>query len=256
MPMQLQEKRSPKPIIPSTTITVDLLETSLENVDGVEHRWKAKETGGFQEEPSMQVVETANTGTESVWCGAPTTIPAPATNIHLEVWAKVGSSFSLESVDNPSGAGRVQQEWWDNITGKNVVDLTSQAVYLDSPTGLDFRDDVNGLTSWKSNYGSRLRGRLVAPLTENYTFWIFSDDQAKLWVSASEHASVAVKIAGIRDNEWSSVGDWTKFPSQKSADIPLVAGHRYAFYVLHKNSTGGDNVGVKWTLPGEAEQDP
>jgi len=42
---------------------------------------------------------------------------------------------------------------------------------------------------------------------------------------------------------------WNSYPSQRSAVIPLVAGHSYYLETLHKEGNGGDNLAVGWMGP-------
>src|SRR5262249_58128596 len=61
----------------------------------------------------------------------------------------------------------------------------------------------------------------------------------------------ATRIAFV--DGWTNTHEWTKYPSQKSAAINLVAGQKYYIEVLHKEAGGGDNVAVSWQGPGIAQ---
>jgi len=43
--------------------------------------------------------------------------------------------------------------------------------------------------------------------------------------------------------------EWMKFSTQRSQQIPIVAGQKYYIAALHKESTGGDNLSIAWTTP-------
>jgi hypothetical protein len=48
---------------------------------------------------------------------------------------------------------------------------------------------------------------------------------------------------------WTNVGEFTKYPSQTSVTIPLVAGRYYYVEALHKEGSGGDHLALYWQTP-------
>ena len=91
-------------------------------------------------------------------------------------------------------------------------------------------------------------------MTGSYTFWIASDDKSELWLSTDDNPVNKVKIASVPD--WTDSRQWDKFPSQKSAAIPLTADPRYYVEALQKEGDGGDNLAVGWARPGQATSAP
>jgi hypothetical protein len=146
--------------------------------------------------------------------------------------------------------GSIERERWDNIPGLEVSAI---------PTGTD-PDKVITLTSFEaptnegSNYGARIRGYICVPATGNYTFWIASDDKSELWLSTDESPGNKRKIASVTG--YTSPQIWTKYPTQKSALIPLTGGQRYYIEALHKEATGGDHLAVGWQLPNGTMERP
>ncbi|MGB0745098.1 MAG: PA14 domain-containing protein, partial [Opitutales bacterium] len=99
-----------------------------------------------------------------------------------------------------------------------------------------------------SYFGTRVHGYIIPPETGNYHFWIAGDDEAELWLSTDQLQSNITKIA--HTSYWyTGYRQWTKYSSQKSAAIPLVAGERYYFMALHKENTWSDHMSVAWTKP-------
>ena len=49
---------------------------------------------------------------------------------------------------------------------------------------------------------------------------------------------------------WTNALDYTKYTSQRSAEIELTAGNRYYFEIIHKEGYGGDHFSVAWEGPG------
>jgi xyloglucan-specific exo-beta-1,4-glucanase len=79
------------------------------------------------------------------------------------------------------------------------------------------------------NFGSRMKGWLMPPVTGDYLFWITSDDQGRLWLSSDDNPDNMVLVCFAPQAV--GVGEWTKYVEQKSTFIPLVAGKAYYFEV-------------------------
>ena len=148
--------------------------------------------------------------------------------------------------------GGITREVWQNVTGANISSLTGQIDYPDNPDITEVTYLFEGPTNWAENYGTRMHGFLVPPTTGNYTFWIASDDNGELWLSADDNPANAVQIASVPD--WTSSRDWNKFAQQQSAAIPLTAGVPYYIMALQKEAGGGDNLAVAWSGPGITQQ--
>ena len=159
----------------------------------------------------------------------------------------------------PAVPGNVLREWWLGIgVGAAVTDLTTNPDYPDNPTGSDQPAAFEAPTNWADGYGQRMRAYVTAPTTGPYTFWIASDDGGELWLSTDENPANARRIAyvpGLTDSR-----EWTKYSQQDSThvvgQISLTAGRRYYIEALMKESIGGDNLAVRWQLPGGAIEEP
>ena len=149
---------------------------------------------------------------------------------------------------NSLGVTKVQREYWHNISGSAVTDLTGNAAYPRRPDDLDTLSSLDTAKDVAETYGSRIRGYLKPPVDGDYIFFIASDDSSKLLVSTNDLASGAVSVASI--SGYSDTNEWTKLASQKSTNITLLASNRYYFEVQHKEGTGGDFVQVAWVIPG------
>jgi hypothetical protein len=190
--------------------------------------------------------------------GTATSIAAPATSgtyrLHVvnAQGAKLGESAALLRVTGTVSCTTppcsILREYWNNITGTAVTNLTSNANYPNSPTGSEQLTSLEGPTNAADNYGSRIRGYIRPPASGAYTFWLASDDSGELWLSTSDNPASATRIAYV--SGWTNSREWSKYTSQRSAAINLTAGQRYYIEVLHKEGTGGDNVAVAWQGPG------
>jgi hypothetical protein len=140
------------------------------------------------------------------------------------------------------------REYWMNISGNSVSDLTSNSNYPYNPTGSEYLASFETPTNFANDYGTRVRGYIQPPYDGNYTFWIASDNQSRLLLSTSLDPNDASIIASVPD--WTRPRVWDKFPSQKSGSVPLMAGQMYYIEALHKEGAGGDNLAVAWQGPG------
>ncbi|WP_309399959.1 PA14 domain-containing protein [Cerasicoccus maritimus] len=162
--------------------------------------------------------------------------------------------FGLDpsSVEQDALPGVVNWHTWTHLSGKTVDALTGHSKF---PLEPDRQSLLSELTTenndpGESNYGARIRGVLIAPVSGEYTFWLASDNNSELWLSTDETTFGKQQIAMLDTTV--SFQDWDRFQSQRSAPIQLTAGEAYYFEVLHKESTGRDHVSVAWSYPGQA----
>jgi hypothetical protein len=160
--------------------------------------------------------------------------------------AAFAALFALASASRIHAAN-LSREYWSNITGSLVSNLTSNSNYPNKPSGTSVLTMLEGPVNAGDNYGARVRGYVLPPSTGNYVFWISADDQAQLYLSTTDQPANKTLIAQVT----SATGyhQWTKSSSQQSKVIALTQGKRYYFEVLHKESTGSDNFSVGWKLP-------
>ena len=181
------------------------------------------------------------------WTGALAGVTNPATVKVLGNTAVVANFIPHGS----GGSGTILREYWLGVTGGTITSLTSSPSYPGSPTGSEQLTSLEGPTNAADNYGSRIRGYIHPPISGAYTFWIASDDNGDLLLSTSDNPAGATRIAFV--DGWTNPREWTKYPSQMSATVNLVAGQKYYIEVLQKDATGGDDVAVSWQGPGIAQ---
>src|SRR5262245_59969945 len=79
------------------------------------------------------------------------------------------------------------REVWEGITSVAVADLTGSPDFPDHPTSTNYVTDLfESPTDVLDNYGQRMRGYLVPPITGDYIFWLASDDGGELFLSMDE----------------------------------------------------------------------
>ncbi len=155
----------------------------------------------------------------------------------------------IEVVNASAATGTMLVEYWHNIGGGNAVsDLTKSTGFPHNPTVKFYINTAFELRSnYGDNYGSRARTMLVPSVSGNYTFWVASDDSSELWLSPSSDVANKTLIAYV--SGWTSPRQWTRFASQQSAPISLVAGQVYYLETLHKDGASLDNLAVAWQGP-------
>ena len=149
------------------------------------------------------------------------------------------------------GSGQILREWWSNLSGSALTNLTTSSTYPYGPSGSNLLTSFEAPTNWADNYGTRIRGYLHAPITGQYRFWIAGDDNSQLLLSTSANPANALVIASVPG--WSNPREWGKYSQQQSALITLQAGQKYYIEALQKEGAGGDNLAVAWQIPGGAQ---
>ena len=169
------------------------------------------------------------------------------------ITAAGGASASLPvaaEVLVAGGSGTILREYWTDMVGDLVANLTASPDYPNRPSGSAQESSFSAPLNWGDNYGQRLRGYLSAPITGAYTFWIAGDDESELWLSSDDVSDHKTRIAVSYVKSFGiSPYEWERVPAQRSAPQSLVAGRRYYVEVLHKEGGGGDHVAVGWQLP-------
>ncbi|MCP9762000.1 hypothetical protein EGI31_03470, partial [Lacihabitans soyangensis] len=151
-------------------------------------------------------------------------------------------SFTL----NGTVTNGVLREFFPNISGVLVTDLTSNATYPNSPTVSEILSTTIGPSGIADNYGTRVRYYFTPSTSGSYQFVIYGDDQTTLSWSGSSATSPLTTIASIPD--WTNVNELTKYASQTTASLSLTAGTQYYFELLQKEGFGGDHYGILYRL--------
>ena len=163
----------------------------------------------------------------------------------------VSQSFTVAPASTICAAtGTILREEWRNVAGNNISDFAFQT----TPTSTSQLSTFEGPANQGENYASRIRGYLCAPQTGNYVFWLAGDDAAELYLSSDDNPASKVRIANLLS--WTNFREWTKFGSQQSVAINLVAGKKYYIEAIQKQGGGGDNLSVQWQLPGGTIESP
>ncbi len=172
---------------------------------------------------------------------------------YLLIWASgKDRKPSVEEIIYRNG---LKRDVYTNITGTAVSDLWNDPKYPDNP---EFTEILDGLfdapVDVADYYGQHIYGYVKAPQTGNYTFWIASDDNGKLFLSSSTSPEDTTLIANVWD--WTSHLQWDKHPEQQSEPISLAKDQYYFISAFMKEDQGGDNLSVGWRMPDNTLQRP
>ncbi len=180
----------------------------------------------------------------------------------------VGGVTDLSTARNPVNAatnftawvesrGYLRREQFVGLAGAAVSELFSAVEFPDAPDSANYVPLAETPSNVADNFGQRLIGLVLPPLTGNYRFYMASDAQGALYLSTD--ASPANKRLIATEPQYDTgPRDWVGTtrrnaanPENRSAPIFLVAGQKYFIEALMKEDTGGDNLGVTWQLPGD-----
>ena len=143
--------------------------------------------------------------------------------------------------------GSLTRQYWNGISGNAVSALTSSANYPNNPSGTSYLTSFQGPTNNGSNYGTRVRGYIIAPQSGNYVFTITSDDASVAYLSPN--ADPAFKQILCSAPGATGATQYTLYASQTSATITLQAGVYYYVELLHKEGSGSDHFALRWQTP-------
>ncbi|HTB84454.1 MAG TPA: DUF1800 family protein [Candidatus Sulfotelmatobacter sp.] len=190
------------------------------------------------------------TNTNGVIAGTPTL--AGNYQILLTATNAIGTGASVVDIQIfATNYSSVVQEIWTGVPGTNVADIptgTPATITNTLPT-------LEGITNYGDNYGERVRGYFIAPVTGNYYFWIAGSDSAQLWISDDNQQVNKVLRAWVTPTnnptapgqKGTSSRQWNLQASQQSGWLSLSAGQPYYIEILHKAGTGtNDNWSVAW----------
>jgi len=181
-----------------------------------------------------------------------TEVSSDLTNWHPIGPLRVGTGEEIDTIFRAGNysTGGVRRSVWTGLLNGNLTNIKVAA--RDGFPSPNLEDRLHALEIPQSNpnteqFGQWIRGWIIAPESGNYRFWISSDDNSELWLSPNSLVSGKTLIASI--SEWTDFRQWTKYPSQQSAPITLVAGQRYYFEFFQREFGGGDHLSIAWTRP-------
>ncbi|HEX2749691.1 MAG TPA: DUF1800 family protein [Verrucomicrobiales bacterium] len=217
-------------------------------------------TAGISGAPFSYQITATNTPTLWYASGLPAGLTVSPTGLISGTLSGAGGYYSVTlTAANAVGSdsrnlviylattgGSATREVWNAVagTGLNAVPFHTAPSATSSLTILETPDNTG------DNYGERIRGYITAPVDGLYTFFLSTDENAELWISASEEPGRRLKRAWV--SAGNDIGDdvWDSQPGQKSVTMRMSGGDRYYFETLRRETTGNDHLAVAWLKPG------
>lgn len=168
----------------------------------------------------------------------------------------MGWSLRIErSQAEAERAGRgegLTREVWRGLPGAALADLAAAPGFPDHPAQT-LASRAAEVVDASSDYGQRLRGYLIPPVTGDYVFWLCGDGQCELRLGrgTAPDTRVVAEVRGAVER-----GEWDAAPGQRSQPQRLEAGRLTYLEVRHKQGRGGGHVAVGWQLPDQRLERP
>lgn len=137
-------------------------------------------------------------------------------------------------------------EYYEGISDKYISSLRDSEKFPGKPSRTVQIGKFELSENVLDNYGVRVRGFLTPPMSGKYTFEIYVDDSAELWLSTDDTpANMRKLVTGITSQGKS----WGSRKDQRSDACELEGGRRYYIEALMKEGTGLDFLVVGWSGP-------
>ncbi len=162
------------------------------------------------------------------------------------------SALALQPPQCAGLSGGLTRQVWNNIGGTSIPDLTGHPSYPNSPSSAGVITSFQGPTNIGNNYGTRIRGYLVAPETGTYTFTVTSDDASAVYLSPNAEQIHKQLICSVPGNTLAA--EFNKYVTQTSVALQLLAGAHYYVELLHKEGSSNDHFAVYWQTPSNSNR--
>lgn len=157
------------------------------------------------------------------------------------------SVISLAAPQCQGASGGLLRQVWNSVGGSTVADLTNSPNYPNNPSTSGVITLFQGPTNAGSNYGARVRGYIVPAESGLFTFTLTSDDASVVFLSLNAEPRFKRQICSVPVNTLAT--EYTKYPTQVSDPVYLVAGAYYYVELLHKEGSGNDHFALRWQTP-------
>ncbi|MBK6551671.1 MAG: PQQ-dependent sugar dehydrogenase [Flavobacteriales bacterium] len=160
---------------------------------------------------------------------------------------RVISVLALTPPQCLGASGVVYREMYTGISGATLADLINSPNYPNNPTSTSTMSSLAAPLNVANNYGQRIRGYIIPPVTGNYIFTVTGDDNSAVYLGLNADPTYKRIICSIPG--WTGQNEFTKYPEQISTSIQLVAGGYYYVEILNKEGGGDDHVTLWWQTP-------
>ena len=148
-----------------------------------------------------------------------------------------GSGYKWERWDYPGNLSSVWPAQRSTLLAAAPTSTGEAAVSSALPTSLTTGD----------NFLVRVTGSLIAPTTGSYSFWVYGDDRAELWLQTNRASPALTRVAYTSQSQ--NKDQWDEEAIQHSANYTLQAGQTYTFEFIMVEFGGNALGAFGWTLP-------
>ena len=141
---------------------------------------------------------------------------------------------------------------WNDLCGLEVERLRETPLFPHHPHQRLFLRRFQTSRNVHS-YGQRIFGFIEPRVTGLYNFAISSDDSSELWLSYDDkpgNLRLIARVFSPAGGAWTKDGVFSKYPTQRSRNIRLLARNKYFIEALHKQAHGNGHIKVYWRKPG------
>ena len=105
-----------------------------------------------------------------------------------------------------------------------------------------------------TNFYGRIRGKIIAPRSGEYRFWLAAIGRAELWLDLDGSSTNLIEITAAKAD--TPYHKWPHANEAMSAPIRLEAGKKYPIEIRQRQPGGSTQLFVRWQLPDGTEERP
>ncbi len=150
-------------------------------------------------------------------------------------------------------------ERWNGMPYYSVQDMVGAAPFYGPASSVEALTSTIGKMHYGHYLATRTRGRVIAPVTGKYRFWVSGGTSVELWLSTDDQPFAKRRIARVGPEVGIAVGvSWTGpnssfdlYASQQSVEIELQAGQAYYVELLQQaGHWDNSHIGMAWACNG------
>lgn len=167
-------------------------------------------------------------------------------------------SLGNTSFNSSNVPGVLNLHIWNDLCGLNVDLLRETPLFPRYPHERLFLRSFQTVRD-SDSYGQRIFGFIQPKVSGLYTFAVSSDDTSELWLSLDENPRnlrLIASVFSLTESAWTEESVFSKYATQQSRNIRLIAHKRYFVEALHKQASGNGRIQVYWRKPGSIKLDP
>ncbi|MEM9080086.1 MAG: DUF1800 family protein [Verrucomicrobiota bacterium] len=157
--------------------------------------------------------------------------------------------IALDPASTSSHSGHVLQQFWANVPGNELANLTSLPTFPELPDGETRLVDLTTKPVAGSNFGFRLLTLITPPTTGDFSFFLSSGSSAQLFLSTNDDSANHTLLAQVLSGQSITPNSWDTFESQRSIPISLTAGQSYLLEVHALAASPNSHCQIAWTGP-------